>query len=90
MRTGLCQKEFRLYLSLSRFCPGLKAPKGLNHYLSERYKEFAVSEGFEPPVRCRTPVFEAGSFNHSDNSPLFLKGHDGKGSRHTLGLDDWT
>ena len=29
----------------------------------------AVSEGFEPPVRCRTPVFEAGSFNHSDNSP---------------------
>ena len=30
----------------------------------------AVSEGFEPPVRCRTPVFEAGSFNHSDNSPV--------------------
>ena len=34
----------------------------------------AVSEGFEPPVRCRTPVFEAGSFNHSDNSP-FKKGY---------------
>ena len=30
---------------------------------------FAVREGFEPPVRCRTPVFEAGSFNHSDISP---------------------
>ena len=30
---------------------------------------FAVSEGFEPPIRCRIPVFEAGSFNHSDNSP---------------------
>ena len=29
----------------------------------------AVREGFEPPVRCRTPVFEAGSFNHSDISP---------------------
>ena len=34
----------------------------------------AVSEGFEPPVRCRTPVFEAGSFNHSDNSPYSIKG----------------
>ena len=36
----------------------------------------AVSEGFEPPVRCRTPVFEAGSFNHSDNSPLGLQRYD--------------
>ena len=36
----------------------------------------AVSEGFEPPVRCRTPVFEAGSFNHSDNSPYSIKGMD--------------
>ena len=35
----------------------------------------AVSEGFEPPVRCRTPVFEAGSFNHSDNSPWVAKIH---------------
>ena len=32
----------------------------------------AVREGFEPPVRCRTPVFEAGSFNHSDISPWVL------------------
>ena len=48
----------------------------------------AVSEGFEPPVRCRTPVFEAGSFNHSDNSP-YIKGYVGV-SFHTLCLDDWT
>lgn len=34
---------------------------------------FAVREGFEPPVRCRTPVFEAGSFNHSDISPKGLQ-----------------
>ena len=33
----------------------------------------AVSVGFEPPVRSRTPVFEAGSFNHSDNSPRVAK-----------------
>ena len=33
----------------------------------------AVREGFEPPVRCRTPVFEAGSFNHSDISPKGLQ-----------------
>ena len=36
-----------------------------------RRKHFdAVSEGFKPPVPCGTPVFEAGSFNHSDNSPM--------------------
>ena len=39
---------------------------------------FAVSEGFEPPVRCRTPVFEAGSFNHSDNSPWYRTTKVGK------------
>ena len=51
----------------------------------------AVSEGFEPPVRCRTPVFEAGSFNHSDNSPVSIKkGMTERISRHALGLDDWT
>ena len=50
---------------------------------------FAVRKGFEPPVRAnvhlwirtpgtrkRTPVFEAGSFNHSDTSPLGLQIYD--------------
>lgn len=33
---------------------------------------FAESEGFEPPIRViRIPHFECGSFDHSDNSPLF-------------------
>ena len=32
----------------------------------------AESEGFEPPIRAiRIPHFECGSFDHSDNSPLF-------------------
>ncbi len=29
----------------------------------------AESEGFEPPVRCRTMVFKTTAFDHSANSP---------------------
>ena len=52
--------------SFQQFCINAKAP----HYCgAEDCFASAVREGFEPPVRCRTPVFEAGSFNHSDISP---------------------
>jgi hypothetical protein len=30
----------------------------------------AEREGFEPSVRCRTPVFKTGTFNHSVISPI--------------------
>ena len=50
----------------------MKAPWRLHHRKKGRRLPtlVAVSEGFEPPVRCRPPVVEAGSFNHSDNSPV--------------------
>ncbi len=32
---------------------------------------FKEGEGFEPSVLLQTPVFEAGSFDHSDNPPKF-------------------
>ena len=27
--------------------------------------------GFEPTLRCRRPLFESGTINHSDTSPRF-------------------
>gem|GEM_PF-1952130 len=35
----------------------------------------AVREGFEPSVRCRTPAFQASSFDHSDTSPCLVYRH---------------
>ena len=35
----------------------------------------AEREGFEPPVRCRTPVFKTGAFDHSATSPYSVLFH---------------
>lgn len=40
--------------------------------LSLSYGGAAESEGFEPPVRCRTTVFKTVTINRSDNSPYVL------------------
>lgn len=32
----------------------------------------AEDAGFEPAVDCSTPVFETGTFDHSDNLPKYI------------------
>ena len=45
----------------------LKKRHKKTQYLNWVFK--AESEGFEPPVRCRTMVFKTIAFDHSANSP---------------------
>ena len=56
------QKNFIFFIEL------LQSKKHRPSYY--RAKTLAEDTGFEPVVDCSTPVFETGTFDHSDNLPL--------------------
>ena len=39
------------------------------HYQMQKRVRVAERAGFEPAVRCRTPLFESGALSHSATSP---------------------
>ena len=69
------------YWDASGYTPSVSRLPSVAYQNSPALKRWAAigcgEEGIRTPgTRKRTPVFEAGSFNHSDTSPLGLQIYD--------------
>ena len=70
----ICSAHFKRQLSNHVVSPTpLRIKKALDHRRMKKCFLHAEGVGFEPTVRCRTPVFKTGALNRSAIPPRGLK-----------------